>query len=129
MLLLSSCGHSLEQYTDTETAFYPVEPKIYVLFDKERWGYYKVAHFTGSYEIAHAMHGPQYNTLIKSGYHLFDGQGYNGYDFEHTFESLDDAIDHAQNSGNVYFFRLGKRYQYHDGHLYRTSPFRKLKKD
>ncbi|OJW99073.1 MAG: hypothetical protein BGO70_03695 [Bacteroidetes bacterium 43-93] len=127
---LTGCSSHYKVYEDTDANFYPVpeNPEILIYYDAERKGYYKVIHFTSHYELSHPGYGDMFNTKIEPGYHLADGQGYNGYDFEHTFKSANDAISQASKSGNIYFFNLGSEYQFHDGSLYSTNPFHKLNK-
>lgn len=132
IVLFTSCiGNGDTIYRGASENFYPVseQPRVYVIFNKKAGNYIKVIEFRNKWVLNHPGYSEAYDTNIEPGFHLADGVGYNGYDFEHTFSSIREAIKHARKCGNLYVFSLGSEYQYHDGALYSVYPFKKLKKE
>lgn len=131
LILMASCDNGYDIYKDSDDSFYPImeTPDVYVVLNTKRATYYKIIHFNSYWELEHPGYASSYNTKIEAGFHLADNEGYNGYDFSHTYKSLNGAIQAAEQRGSLYQYHLGYEYQFHDGFIYRSSPFKKLRKD
>lgn len=89
----------------------PEIPTTTVCVDENKNQYFELIHFQGSYELTHPNYGSQFNTHIEGSYYLYDGKGYNGYDFTRPFESITKAINQVEKSGNIYWFRMNSKYR------------------
>lgn len=128
LVFFASCTNDgYEIYKDKDYTFNQItEPaEIFIAVDKEKGIYHKVILFSDDYVldngVAPAIH-------LDKGFHLYDGEGFQGYDLDHKYSSLDDALDRAKNAGTLYTVNLGRGYQFQSGSLYSTNPFKKLSK-
>lgn len=131
-ILLASCsGKQYERYTYGDNGSQKSDPTEFVFFNHEKHEFYKVAQFSGSYEIMYddmnPKRGDRRNTVITPGYYLFNGSQL-GYNFKERFDSFDEAEEMVSNTGSTYIFKTGKYYDYHDGALYDTDNNKRLNK-
>lgn len=89
----------------------PEIPTTTVCVDEEKNQYFELIHFMGSYELARPNYGSQFNIQIENAYYLYDGNGFNGFDFKRPFDDINAAITQVERCGDIYLFRMNSKYR------------------
>lgn len=127
----SSGGFEGYKTKSVSSLLYPTISEIletWVFVNRNSNKYYRVIKYRNYWELSHLGYSRNQNTKITPGYHLGDEKGFGGFDWDHTFQTLEEAKEAAESRGDAFLFNLGREYQYHDGSLYDNSSQEKLKR-